>query len=574
MKTNVFFILIISVLCCLDVNSEESIQLVQEGTSEYRIMLSNDASSTEVFAAQELQGYVMQASGAFMPMADFREPLTGNLIFVGTNAIAGLGLSVDETYLGEDGYVIKTVDRRIIIAGKSPRGTLFGVYAFLESIGCRWLAPGVNGEVIPINPNIAIPPLNRSERPAFNYRGFASLFPNTYKSAEWIDWMAKNRLNCVIVDSGVYDDFNQAVGGEIKRRGMYVGVSFNALEAITQDDEASLNAVTKKISEFIESRPDVNLIELYGKDYTDLLVRIANAINDPAKRISIRVDSESKLNSTMPKTVTFEPYLRCYRHSIDDDQCEINGKQTTALKALLKSSNKICLYEHYMASFEQNSLPFPILQTISEDMRYLNELKAFDGVISQCELDNWGTYGLNYYVFAKFSWNSRYNLGGVVDDYCDKYYGKASESMRKFFGLMEDAMAKMEHFSYIDPPELILKLLDEATLKELNIEIDGASLLAGDVVIFDRIRKLRLSMDYTNLLWHTLYCYIVGNEYQTAGDKNNAKVNLQKSLENGEELIKFLFKNVDEGIFIVTENFIFDYIEPIINDIRKRLNSL
>jgi hypothetical protein len=132
----------------------------------------------------------------------------------------------------------------------------------------------------------------------------------------------------------------------------------------------------------------------------------------------------------------------------------------------------------------------------------------------------------------------------------------------------------MEHFSYIDPPELILKLLDEATLKELNIEIDGASLLAGDVVIFDRIRKLRLSMDYTNLLWHTLYCYIVGNEYQTAGDKNNAKVNLQKSLENGEELIKFLFKNVDEGIFIVTENFIFDYIEPIINDIRKRLNSL
>jgi len=58
------------------------------------------------------------------------------------------------------------------------------------------------------------------------------------------------------------------------------------------------------------------------------------------------------------------------------------------------------------------------------------------------------------------------------------------------------------------------------------------------------------------------------------GNKKMAKINIKKSIENGENLIKFLYKNVDEGVFIVTQSFIFDYIDVIVNDARNRLDTL
>jgi hypothetical protein len=263
---------------------------------------------------------------------------------------------------------------------------------------------------------------------------------------------------------------------------------------------------------------------------------------------------------------------RCYRHSLGDKECEINATQRTYLKTLAKSG-KISLYEHYMASYEQNSLPFPVLQTISSDLKYLASLGKFDGAVSQCELGNFGTYGLNYYVFARMSWNPQYDLGMIVDDYCEKYYNKASEPMKRFFSILEDNMTKMEHFSYVDPPELIVRLFDESTLKELQDQLDMAKFLTGDVIVFERIRKSQLSLEYTSLLWNTIYYYLKGIECQDAKNEE-AKEHYQKAVENGEELIKFLFKNIDEGVFIVTESFIIDYLEPIINDARGRMDSL
>jgi hypothetical protein len=563
------FISLIFLLYSLNVKSDNSIQLVQDSSTEYRIMLSDSSSPTEVFSAQELQGYIVQVSGAFMPIADTNEPLTGRLIFVGASAIARLGLKIDDENLGEDGFIIKTIDRRIIIAGKNPRGTLFGVYTFLESIGCRWFAPGISGEVLPIIRNITIPPTNRLERSAFNYRGFSCLSPDTYKNPEWIDWMAKNRLNCIMIDSEFYNEFNSALEADIKLRSLNIGVRFEIKDSIANE--------TKKIKDFLIRYPTVNILEIYDKDNKiELLNKIADSINIPEKAIYIRFNGKNITNQINMKkySYSFQPYMRCYRHFLGDKKCDINQKQISVLNDLLKSSHRFCLYEYYMASYEQNSLPFPILQTIFEDIKYIKELDKFDGAMSQCESGNWGTYGLNYYIFSKFSWNPNYNLGRIVDDYCDKYYGNASEPIKQYFGLLEDSMEKMEHFNYIDPPELIINLIDENTLKELNIKISGAEELANDVIVFDRIRKLKISLEYTTMLWQMLNHYIIGCQYQANIDKDRAKENLKKSLEYGENLIKFIFLDVNQGVFIITESFIFDYLEPIINDIRNRLDSL
>jgi len=54
--------------------------------------------------------------------------------------------------------VVATDENSLTLAGNSPRGTLYAVYDFLKTQGCRWYLPGKRGEVIPKRGNLDLPP--------------------------------------------------------------------------------------------------------------------------------------------------------------------------------------------------------------------------------------------------------------------------------------------------------------------------------------------------------------------------------------------------------------------------------
>ena len=56
------FMLLMALFAWLIVEADGDIQLIEEGSTYYRIMLGPGASPIDEFAAQELQGYVMQIS--------------------------------------------------------------------------------------------------------------------------------------------------------------------------------------------------------------------------------------------------------------------------------------------------------------------------------------------------------------------------------------------------------------------------------------------------------------------------------------------------------------------------------
>ena len=58
-----------------------------------------------------------------------------------------------------------------IIAGDNPRSVLLSVYEYLRAQGCRWLLPGVDGELIPIH---NIRPAKLRHVPSMRYRGWVS----------------------------------------------------------------------------------------------------------------------------------------------------------------------------------------------------------------------------------------------------------------------------------------------------------------------------------------------------------------------------------------------------------------
>jgi len=561
------FLLLLMAPICRGFGLEQQIHLIKDGSTDYRIVVAPNAASIEEFAAQELQGYIMQMSNVFLPMDRRIAPVVEKRILVGSGVIDRLGIAVDRDYLRRDGFVIKTIDGNIILAGGRPRGTLYSVYTFLQMLGCRWLAPGILGEVIPQSLAITIDHIDHLERPGLKYRGFTSLIAANGEGAQWIDWMCKNRMNYIMIPISNYADFKRILGGEVRRRNMDVGVSF---DSSTLAGESKL---ADRLLNFITENKEVDIVVLElpeadasAEQYAVSVSEALKVIHEQFPRKSVSLMTNGGNVSAIGKNVRdedflsyFEPVSRCYRHSLSDEECEINIPIKSHIEEQLKAHKRVHIYEHYMGSYSQNSLPFPILHSIASDLKYFHKSTGLEGVVSQCEIGNWGSYALNYYVFARMAWNAGDDLDGIVDDYCEKYYGSASGPMKKYFAGLEDTVTRMEH---------------EKSLAALGMELQNAEGLANGAMDFDRIRKTQLSLEHAKLLWYTLNHYSRAIQFQEAEKNKEAQEYFQKAVETGEGLITFLFKNVDEGVFIIPESYIFDYLEPLIMDARIRKEQL
>lgn len=88
-----------------------------------------------------------------------------------TSILKGAELNFDYNRLNEDGFFIKTIGNLIIIDSFNNRGTLYGVYDFLEKyVGVRFISAETT--YIPKHNKIEIGQLDIIERPDFMFRHF------------------------------------------------------------------------------------------------------------------------------------------------------------------------------------------------------------------------------------------------------------------------------------------------------------------------------------------------------------------------------------------------------------------
>ena len=118
--------------------AETDTYLLKRGVSDYKIVLSKDATAKEVLAASELTTLFSEATNVVLPTVT-DEGLTFNkndkYIFIGETAITkqqGFELSQENYYTS--GYVIKSVGNSVFLLGQSQTGTLDATYKFLDYI--------------------------------------------------------------------------------------------------------------------------------------------------------------------------------------------------------------------------------------------------------------------------------------------------------------------------------------------------------------------------------------------------------------------------------------------------------
>ena len=118
-------------------------------------------------------------------------------LILGDNLHLGqLGVAVDFEALGSDGFTIRTQGDHLIIAGGRLRGTMYGVYTFLEDyLGCRWFHPQVGR--IPKRQRVEVEAIHDTQIPSIksrdmHYRSDTGKSDDTSQDG---DWAARNKIN-------------------------------------------------------------------------------------------------------------------------------------------------------------------------------------------------------------------------------------------------------------------------------------------------------------------------------------------------------------------------------------------
>ena len=177
--------------------------LVADGEPIGRIVLAPDAEPAEQYAAWELQHSIWRMTGHAPGLAGRDEVFPGRTVFVGR---AAKGPAVDKLkQLKDESYVVAADDSSVILAGKTPRGTLYATYDFLKTQGCGWYMPGARGEVIPKRDALAIRDGSRVETPDWDVRGILVHPGNYYHNGSYVivvgddyfDWAVRNRINAM-----------------------------------------------------------------------------------------------------------------------------------------------------------------------------------------------------------------------------------------------------------------------------------------------------------------------------------------------------------------------------------------
>ena len=202
--------------------------LVSEGRSRAEIRVAErEATGPVLFAAKELQRYVEAMSGASLPIV--RGPASDSspsiVLTADPSALAGAGAPPSPR--SEDRYLLRVSERRIEIAGATPRAALFATYDLLERLGCGWCVPG--DDSVPKRPTLSVPPLEVDAAPAFSYRMMLD-FPlmSVAQSIAIVDWIAKNRMNWVhpcpnaVGEPKAWYERRDKLVPEINKRGLHV----------------------------------------------------------------------------------------------------------------------------------------------------------------------------------------------------------------------------------------------------------------------------------------------------------------------------------------------------------------
>lgn len=525
MLNKYFLLLFLIMIGLLFSGCNSGIQLVDNNSSEYKIVIPTQSKEIENMASEELQKYIFEISKTKLRIVKDSEPETPFEILVGnTNRI---GSDIDNDALEEDGYIIKTIGNKLIIIGGSNKGTLYGVYTFLDEIlGCKMYTPEVMS--IPKADNIQIPQLSIKEVPKVRYRELH--IPSARSSKEFCDW---HKLHHVSVRNKSYGSFVHTLQNLVspekyfKRHPEY----FSEINGIRIDNQQVCltnpevyKVVLNELKRQMELKPDAVVWDISQNDnfgnctcescsksdsiYESPSGTMIEFVNKIAREFPNKTISTLAYQYTRKAPVGIKPEpnvmvvlctIECDRSKpIAENKDDLFNRDIKEWSAL---TNNIKIWD-YVVQFSSYTDPFPNFHVLQPNIKMFVD-HGIQSLFTQGSGDSYSDlHELKAYVLAKLMWNPDANVDDIINEFLTGFYGDAGPHIRTYFDKIHKAVKDSNKglIIYGYPTTGMDSYLTPSLLKDYSQIFDEAENSVKDKAEYlARVKTARLPLEYAIL---------------------------------------------------------------------------
>ena len=456
------------------------------------IVVGENVVKTDLYAAQRLEYYLEKITGRDFRIVTDAEEIQPNEIVVGTTDRAAVKFDTTEN----GSYIIRSTDEQLIIAGVGSRGTIYGVYAFLEDFcDCRWYETEVIR--IPENNLLTVPAdIDVEYEPYFEYT------ETDTTSSRDAEFSLANGQN-----GGVYRYLSDEQGGIVS----YIGSFAHTLVTYYCRPETyfaehpeyfALHKGERNQKQLCLTNPDTidvvynEVIDLLGKNHDpaksmqilsltqhdnqeycecENCAAIDNANGSHAgtmitfvNTIAERVKATGKYDNIVFDTFAYQ-YTRktptkvvpredvivrlcsiecCFGHTLDDPDCELNAEFMQDLKNWSKICNRIYIWD-YVTNYSETCVIFPNFGVLQRNVQIFaeNNVKGVyeegNYYIDRCDAE----FGeMRTYLLAQLLKDPYMDYDAEMNGYLEAVYGPGWQNIREFIDIMtEHSVTKRKH---------------------------------------------------------------------------------------------------------------------------------
>lgn len=495
-------------------HGKERITLVNEGITRYVICV-DEHNPTMMKAAQVINEFTKLSTGVVFELQPKAQDLP---------AIVLEEVLIDNTY-PEDSYSIQFKGGNMHIKG-SGKGVLYGAYRYVRDvIGARKWYAGRENTTIPKLFSLTIDAdFYVFVKPSFEFREV--YFP-VELDQEYLDWYGLHNLeekwgtwghtfNKILPPSiyfkehpeyySLYNGRRQPIQLCLSNEAVFEHTVAYFRERMLENPQATFWSIapnddigncTCDRCQMIDKReggPQGSLIHFVNrvaarfpdKKFTTLAyLQTANApaYVRVAENVSVIL---SNIDAFRKGDIGSEPSAATFRRQLRD----------------WKSKSSHVFVWDYMTQFTNYLAPFPIQGTLQRNLQYLKD-QGVEGVFLQGGGASYSDMAeLNAYVLAHLVWDSSLSEEQLIDEFVNGYYGKAGPKVKAYLHARRNALPGPSSALsiYGNPIDNRKDFLSPEKMDEYSALLEKAeSLVEGNAIMEQRIRRIGLGLDYTYL---------------------------------------------------------------------------
>ena len=474
---------------------------------EYTLVVQDGGANCVRNSADELMKYIEKATGGFR----IPEEASEHEIVIGVTDRDTDKVTAARAEVKLDGYTLLMDDGRLYITGSCDRGTMYGVYCFLEDyIGVRFFARDTT--VVINQDSVDVPAdVHTTHNPYFEMR-------DTY----WYDMRYDQTTANHAKDNSFYDSSTPVsdIGGGVGYAGRFVhtinllqGKPHQGNEQPCLTDEDTYQLILSNVRAWLDDNPEATIISVSQNDsdpgklgcqcenckaiddaegtpmgsLLTFINRIANDIKDDYP--GVYVDTLAyRYTRKAPKTLkpADNVIIRlcsiecCFTHALSDESCYKNKEFKKDIEAWSAICDNLYIWD-YTYNAETYFSFFPNFDVLWDNVNFYKDHNVTGVFLEGQQVSVSGEFAeLRSYLLAKLLWDpdmTEEEYYAHMDEFLQYYYGAGWEKIKEYMTSMAAHTVKHNtHLGIFDKGEKMYPAVDDNGKRDITFSRDMLAL--------------------------------------------------------------------------------------------------